>query len=124
MDTDNSNSQIADSILCESNKFTAENVIEEKTSQIEIETNNIDDENDENVEITTSTNATNKKGKAQNKTIEAVEVRPCQFALGRIKSIMKMDPEMGLSSKESVFLIAKATVYAFFLTHVFKHFLS
>lgn len=112
METDNlsNDSQIPDSILCDSNKFPTNSVNEEKTSQIEIENNNIDDENDENVEMTISTNVNNKKGKVQNKTMEATEVRPCQFALGRIKSIMKMDPEMGLSSKESVFLIAKATV--------------
>jgi hypothetical protein len=34
----------------------------------------------------------------------------CQFAASRIKTIMKMDPEMNLSSKESVFLVSKATV--------------
>lgn len=116
METDNlsNESQIPDSILCNSKTFSTNNVNEEKTLQIEIESNNIDDENDENVETTVSTNVSNKKGKAQNKTVEAIEIRPCQFALGRIKSIMKMDPEMGLSSKESVFLIAKATVVAHF----------
>jgi hypothetical protein len=36
--------------------------------------------------------------------------RPCQFAISRIKSIMKTDPDLALASKESVFLIAKATV--------------
>ncbi|CAF0716914.1 unnamed protein product [Brachionus calyciflorus] len=35
--------------------------------------------------------------------------RPCQLALSRIKTIMKLDPEMNLSSKDSVFLVAKAT---------------
>jgi histone H3/H4 len=34
--------------------------------------------------------------------------RPCQLALSRIKSIMKTDPELNLTSKESVFMIAKA----------------
>jgi hypothetical protein len=34
----------------------------------------------------------------------------CQFAVSRIKSIMKLDPELSLTSKESVFLVAKATV--------------
>jgi len=36
--------------------------------------------------------------------------KPCQFALARIKTIMKLDPDLNLMSKESVFLIAKATV--------------
>ena len=44
--------------------------------------------------------------------------KPCQFAISRIKTIMKLDPDLGLMSKESVFLIAKATVklinYSFF----------
>ena len=34
----------------------------------------------------------------------------CQFAVSRVKSIMKLDPELSLTSKESVFLVAKATV--------------
>lgn len=36
--------------------------------------------------------------------------RPCQFAVSRIKTIMKLDPDLALASKESVFAIAKATV--------------
>ena len=40
--------------------------------------------------------------------------RPCQFALSRIKTIMKYDPDLALSSKESVFAIAKATVSQYF----------
>jgi DNA polymerase epsilon subunit 4 len=47
---------------------------------------------------------------------EAVEFqaqinKPCQFALARIKTIMKLDPDLNLMSKESVFLIAKATEF-------------
>jgi hypothetical protein len=37
-------------------------------------------------------------------------IRPCQFSISRIKNIMKLDPELALTSKESVFLVAKATV--------------
>ena len=37
-------------------------------------------------------------------------VRPCQFSISRVKNIMKLDPELSLTSKESVFLVAKATV--------------
>lgn len=32
-----------------------------------------------------------------------------KFPLGRVKTIMKMDPEMSMASQESVFLISKAT---------------
>jgi hypothetical protein len=33
-----------------------------------------------------------------------------QFSQSRIKTIMKMDPELSLTSKESVFIVSKATV--------------
>lgn len=36
--------------------------------------------------------------------------RPCMFAVNRIKTIMKCDPDMSLVSKESIFAITKATV--------------
>ena len=42
--------------------------------------------------------------------------KPCQFAVSRIKTIMKLDPDLSLVSKESVFLIAKATVN----THIYN----
>jgi hypothetical protein len=66
--------------------------------------NNKTDENDEN--------ALNSK-KDQQSNSESKMTRPCQFAISRIKSIMKMDPELALASKESVFLICKATVLFF-----------
>lgn len=33
-----------------------------------------------------------------------------RFPLARIKTLMKMDPDLGLASQEAVFLIARATV--------------
>lgn len=45
---------------------------------------------------------------------ETKATRPCQFAISRIKTIMKLDPELALTSKESVFLITKATVIKIF----------
>lgn len=45
---------------------------------------------------------------------ETKTTRPCQFAISRIKTIMKLDPELALTSKESVFLITKATVIKIF----------
>ena len=40
--------------------------------------------------------------------------RPCQLPLSRLKTIMKLDPELNLTSKDSVFLVAKATVCIYF----------
>lgn len=49
-------------------------------------------------------------GEVQTSSNKASSNFKCQFAASRIKTIMKMDPEMNLSSKESVFLVSKATV--------------
>lgn len=39
----------------------------------------------------------------------------CQFPLGRIKTIIKSDPDVNIISSESVFLISKATVCVNFI---------
>jgi DNA polymerase epsilon subunit 4 len=81
-----------------------------------------DDENDEkeNRQLDEEDPSTNNKENlhvdAQGLQGEAVEFqaqinKPCQFALARIKTIMKLDPDLNLMSKESVFLIAKATEF-------------
>jgi hypothetical protein len=44
---------------------------------------------------------------------ETNSAKPSQFGLSRIKSIMKLDPDLSLTSKDSVFLISKATVCLF-----------
>lgn len=36
--------------------------------------------------------------------------RLCRLPLSRIKHIVKLDPEVGITSREAVFVIAKATV--------------
>ncbi len=36
--------------------------------------------------------------------------KSCQLPLARIKNIMKLDSDLNLASKESVYVIAKATV--------------
>lgn len=41
----------------------------------------------------------------------APAVKSCQLPFARIKTIMKLDSDLGLTSKESVYLVAKATVY-------------
>ena len=71
------------------------------------------DTNDENVNIQQTEEASNQdeessKPVKEDEAAKDLADRPCQFALSRIKAIMKMDPEMCLSSKESVFLVAKA----------------
>jgi hypothetical protein len=62
---------------------------------------NIEQENDENVCISSGSIPLTKA------------TRPCQFAISRIKTIMKLDPELALASKESTYLICKATVRFF-----------
>lgn len=44
-----------------------------------------------------------------NQTANVAE-KSTKFPLSRIKSIMKMDPDVSITSSESVFLIARATV--------------
>lgn len=89
-------------------------------SQIESETReeggDYDDINDENVNmqlIDTSKTAGKVQANTKRSNVASKEdlaTRPCQFTLSRIKTIMKMDPEVSLASKESVFLVTKATV--------------
>ena len=62
---------------------------------------NIENENDENVCISSGNVPLSKA------------TRPCLFAINRIKTIMKLDPELALASKESTYLICKATVRFF-----------
>ena len=57
-----------------------------------------------------STEECTKENEEPNPDSNDQATRPCQFALNRIKTIMKLDPDLSLTSKESVFLIAKATV--------------
>ena len=57
-----------------------------------------------------STEENTKENEEPNPDSNDQATRPCQFALNRIKTIMKLDPDLSLTSKESVFLIAKATV--------------
>jgi hypothetical protein len=117
--------------LSNSNKeFVADTLIESVENNEE-ESNNDDvieqtpestcdnfvDTNDENVNIN-SNDAVAKPAKKTKTTTAGSECsdlnefasRPCQYAIARIKAIMKMDPELLLASKESVYLVAKATV--------------
>ena len=81
---------------------------------------------DENTESNDNDEYHNKENEPVEKTANGVEFqaqinKPCQFALARIKTVMKLDPDLNLMSKESVFLIAKATVnLTFFFYLVFK----
>jgi hypothetical protein len=83
---------------------------------------NFVDTNDENVNINQDANdapttKTKKVKSSDSNEINDFANRPCQYALARIKAIMKMDPELLLASKESVFLVAKATVTFFIKTN-------
>lgn len=79
-----------------SNKIASTDIQKEATPSTNDSEQN---ENDENVNTAVTQNSGDSKA-----------TRPCQFAISRIKTIMKLDPELALTSKESVFLICKATV--------------
>ena len=49
------------------------------------------------------------------------ENRQCQLPISRIKNIMKLDSELGLVSKESLFLVTKATVLCRFTNMLHQH---
>ena len=96
-----------DTLSAESNVIVESEIVnsgEESVSSNPITNSNED--NNENKENDVQGNDEDKGGK---KTGD-VAVKSCQLALSRIKTIMKTDPDLGLASKESVFLIAKATV--------------
>jgi hypothetical protein len=102
-------------------EVSVEHVAEEESNDVieqtpESTSDNFVDTNDENVNINEESAAApivkaTKKMKLSdaNETVDFAN-RPCQYAIARIKAIMKMDPELLLASKESVYLVAKATV--------------
>jgi hypothetical protein len=69
----------------------------------------VDDDDNDLIQITTQNQVDIDNQKQQQQKSVAV-TRPCQFSISRVKNIMKLDPELSLTSKESVFLVAKATV--------------
>jgi hypothetical protein len=68
----------------------------------------VDDDDNDLIQITTQNEVDIDNQKQQQKSVAVT--RPCQFSISRVKNIMKLDPELSLTSKESVFLVAKATV--------------
>lgn len=68
------------------------------------------DENGDDPQTEVNNAQSKKASKKQQPEDSNFVTRPCQLALSRIKTIMKLDPELNLASKDSVFLIAKATV--------------
>ena len=92
----------------DSEKITAEMELLDKLA--------LNEENEENEELSPTDNLDQEEtSKDQTELVGENELedkitRPCQFALHRIKTIMKYDPDLALASKESVFAIAKATV--------------
>ena len=87
-----------------------------------LETGSNSESNSSAVSKVNKSSKSNKTSSQSSKLID-LATRPCQFALARIKTIMKMDPDLGLTSKESVFLVAKAAVTNFFENLIFqKHY--
>merc|ERR1711881_591839 len=67
------------------------------------EEDNEDEDNDEEAEEGTSTNETKSSKRAPR------NYNPNRFPLTRIRTIMKMDPDLTIASQDSVYLLAKAT---------------
>lgn len=118
---DKLNESSDESTLNESNEETRQ--VENLTEAVEnlIENNlNIGHEEEEEVEGTENIGAednddveelVNREGEeATSGAGGAANPKQIQLALSRIKTIMKLDPDLSLTSKESVFMIAKATV--------------
>lgn len=74
---------------------------------LEASTKDVDVEN----ETKESSQQQNQKAGSNANTVSSSKA--CQFSISRVKNIMKLDPELSLTSKESVFLVAKATVIFF-----------
>ena len=79
---------------------------------------------DDLIQITTQNdvdieNQQDSQQQSQQQQKSAAVTRPCQFSISRVKNIMKLDPELSLTSKESVFLVAKATVSSILKVSVF-----
>ena len=69
-----------------------------------------DAENANQINTEEQNEANKENGETTVKKISNQTDRPSVFAISRIKTIMKLEPDMTLASKESVFLVAKATV--------------
>jgi hypothetical protein len=102
--TDSTNTNFVSSNLNNDSKnITAEEVSAVADEDDEENRNNNNDENDENA-IQIANDANDKADDDKNNH------KSCQLALSRIKTIMKLDPDLGLVSKESLYVITKATV--------------
>ena len=101
----------------------AEEVAEEGNTEVEDskKSENLDDEmetaakdNEEEPEKSKGNSEkleeSSEKTEENSEEIEKTE-KLTKFPLGRIKNIMKMDPDMNMASQEAVFLITKATEY-------------
>ena len=100
--TNTTNLQISSNVNNDNKKIIEEEAVDEDADPEN--TNDNDDENDENNDLQITNQPNEKTGDEKN------NFKSCQLALSRIKTIMKLDPDLGLVSKESLFVITKATV--------------
>lgn len=86
----------------------------ESERPIEVANNNSDDVQDEATIASATTADTITTSSVDSNAAPAATVtaasKQCQLPFARIKTIMKLDSDLGLSSKEGVFMVAKATV--------------
>lgn len=103
--------------LSENEGKVAENEPEKEAEKL----SEIEPENEEKVSETEPETAENltetepEKDKENEKPTETdkeeVEVKQYKFPLGRVKNIMKMDPDVNMASQDAVFLVTKALEY-------------
>lgn len=78
-------------------------ILEESEEVVGNEEENDEEDNDEENEEYTITNGTKSSKRAPR------NYNPNRFPLTRIRTIMKMDPDLTIASQDSVYLLAKAT---------------
>eukprot|EP00096_Caligus_rogercresseyi_P007662 TRINITY_DN2563_c0_g1_i1.p1 TRINITY_DN2563_c0_g1~~TRINITY_DN2563_c0_g1_i1.p1 ORF type:complete len:176 (-),score=61.19 TRINITY_DN2563_c0_g1_i1:659-1186(-) len=108
------NEASGEAVLDAETQFLAPSIINQDSEELQEEQETqfdqdvIEDTRQLSEDITEEEEATEQL-ESENLTEENKEEKSHRLPLGRIKTIMKCDPELGLTSSESVFLITKAT---------------
>lgn len=102
-------SEAGDSAQNEENVSVMENEsekvdVEDKSTELDEMSENVDESKDAQ-EATENSEET----EMLDNSVEGKPDRLCRFPLGRVKHIMKMDPDVTMASQDAVFMITKAT---------------
>lgn len=84
-----------------------EDIVEDEIEEDEVEETVDELEND--TELNTDECNSNEKNQLSKKSIIQDRSKLIQLPLGRIKNIMKLDPDANMMSKEAIFMVGKAT---------------